>query len=46
MIRPQTILNDGYTIIKEFANGGQIKIHVEVDKNVQIGLSNEIYSTD
>ncbi|MEI7831004.1 MAG: hypothetical protein WCI31_14600 [Prolixibacteraceae bacterium] len=32
MIRPQTILNDGYTIFKEFANGGQIKIHVEVDK--------------
>ena len=33
MIRPQLILNDGYTIVKEFANAGQIKIHVEVDKN-------------
>jgi hypothetical protein len=25
--------DDGYTVLKEFANGGQIKVHVEVDKS-------------
>lgn len=33
MTRPKNILTDGFTIIKDFANGGQIRIHVEVDKN-------------
>lgn len=32
MIRSPKIQADGFTVLKEFANGGQIKVHTEVDK--------------
>ena len=33
MSKPQSIPKEGFTIIKEFINGGRIEIHAEVDIN-------------